>query len=168
MLATKALAEKIRSAKAPRQTPAGGCPGTLSRKISHSEESGPGKASPGRLQNFPVQIKLVPAFGPVFENADLLIAADCTAYACGDFHNRFIKGKTTVIGCPKLDEGDYAVKLTEILQRNSIRSVTLVRMQVPCCGGLTRALQTALSRSGKNIPMETYIITPEGTILGEK
>ena len=167
VLATKALAEKIRAMKAPVQTLAGSCPGTLSRKIPRSKENSPSQAVPGRLQNFPVQIKLVPTFGPVFENADLLIAADCTAYAYGDFHNRFIRGKTTIIGCPKLDEGDYAEKLTQILQQNTIRSVTLVRMQVPCCGGLTRTLQTAISRSGKNIPVETCIITPEGTILGE-
>ena len=165
VLAVKALAENIKAMKAPGQAPAGGCPGTLSRKISHEPQPDASGAVPGRLQNFPVQIKLVPTFGPVFEDADLLIAADCTAYACGDFHSRFIKGKTTLIGCPKLDEGDYADKLTQILRQNPIRSVTLVRMQVPCCGGLTRALQTAMSRSGKHIPMETYIITPEGTIL---
>ena len=160
VLATKALAEKIQAMKAPVQIPAGGCPGTLSRKITHSEESSPVHTVSGRLQNFPVQIKLVPTSGPIFENADLLIAADCTAYAYGDFHNRFIRGKATIIGCPKLDEGDYADKLTEILKHNSIKSVTLVRMQVPCCGGLTRALQTAMGRSGKHIPMETWIITP--------
>ncbi len=167
VLAAKALAEKLKSVKAPQQSSPGGCPGSLSRKISHTDEPASVQSVPGRLQNFPVQIKLVPTFGPVFEDADLLIAADCTAYAYGDFHNRFIRGKTTIIGCPKLDEGDYADKLTEILKQNSIRSVTLVRMQVPCCGGLTRALQTAMERSGKSIPMETYIITPEGTILGQ-
>ena len=165
VLATKSLAEKIRSTSVPKQVPAGGCPGTLSRKLRGSDVLDPKEPAPGRLQNFPVQIKLVPTISPIFEDAHLLIAADCTAYAYGDFHNRFIKGKITLIGCPKLDEGDYADKLTEILRNNSIRSVTLVRMQVPCCGGLTRALQTAMERSGKHIPMETYIITPEGTIL---
>ena len=130
VLATKALAEKIKSLKAPKQVPIGGCPGTLSRKLQPTDA--PAQAIPGRLQNFPVQIKLVPTFGPVFDDVDLLIAADCTAYAYGDFHNRFIKGKTTLIGCPKLDEGDYADKLTEILRKNSIRSLTLVRMQGTC------------------------------------
>ena len=164
VMAAKAFLKKVQST-ASQNAPAGGCPGTLSRKLQPNGETGPVQAVPGRLQNFPVQIKLVPTFGAMFEDADLLIAADCTAYAYGDFHNRFIRGKTTLIGCPKLDEGDYAEKLTEILQKNSIRSVTLVRMQVPCCGGLTRAVQTAMSRSGKSIPLETYIITPEGTIL---
>ena len=167
VLAAKAIAEKIKGMKTKNPAPVHSCPGTLSRKIQHEETPASTQAVPGRLQNFPVQIKLVPTFGPIFEDADLLIAADCTAYAYGDFHNRFIKGKTTIIGCPKLDEGDYADKLTEILKSNPIRSVTLVRMQVPCCGGLTRALQTAMERSGKNIPMNTYIITPEGTILGQ-
>lgn len=162
VLASKAFLEKLKGS-----APSGGCPGTLSRKLKPQQEADPVQAPISRLQNFPVQIKLVPTFGPVFENADLLVAADCTAYAYGDFHSRFIKGKTTIIGCPKLDEGDYTDKLTEILRRNTIRSVTLVRMQVPCCGGLTRALQTAIQRSGRDIPLETYIITPEGTILGE-
>ena len=136
------------------------CPGTLSRKIEHSI------ASPGRLANFPVQLKLVPVKGDVFDGADLLIAADCVAYAYGDFHNRFIKGRTTVIGCPKLDDIDYSEKLTEIIKNNSIRSITLVRMQVPCCGGLARALETAVERSGKDIPVEVYIIAPNGEIVG--
>ena len=162
VLATTALAEKVKKVP-PRPT---ACPGTLSRKIQHTDVPAAAPA-PGRLQNFPVQIKLVPTFGPVFEDVDLLIAADCTAYAYGDFHNRFIKGRTTLIGCPKLDEGDYADKLTEILRQNTVRSVTLVRMQVPCCGGLTRALQTALLRSGKSVPLTTHIITPDGTVLGE-
>ena len=166
VLATKALAEKLRSMMTPAQVPAGGCPGTRSRRIVH-EASAPAAAGvPGQLENFPVQLKLVPTFGPIYENADLLIAADCTAYACGDFHSRFIRGRTTVIGCPKLDEGDYTDKLTRIFSTNSIRSVTLVRMQVPCCGGLTRAVQEALKRSGKNIPMTTFIVTPEGNIMG--
>lgn len=136
------------------------CPGTLSRKIEHNI------SSPGRLENFPVQLKLVPVKGDVFENADLLIAADCVAYAYGDFHNRFIKGRTTIIGCPKLDDIDYSEKLTEIIKNNSIRSITLVRMQVPCCGGLARALETAVKRSGKDIPVEVYIIAPNGEIVG--
>ncbi len=167
VLAAKALAKKVKDLTAAQRPVVGGCPGTMSRKIAHSDAPASSLSVPGRLQNFPVQLKLVPTFGPVFEDADLLIAADCTAYAYGDFHRRFISGKTTIIGCPKLDEGDYADKLTEILKQNTIRSITLVRMQVPCCGGLTRALQTALERSGKSIPTETYIITPEGTILGE-
>ena len=167
VLATKALAEKIKAMKVPVKIPSGGCPGTLSRKITPAAPEATAPA-PGCLQNFPVQLRLVPTFGPIFEDAALLIAADCTAYACGDFHSRFIKGKTTLIGCPKLDEGDYAEKLTAILKQNPVRSVTLVRMQVPCCGGLTRAVQTAIRSSGRAIPLETFIITPEGNILESK
>ena len=163
VLAAKALAEKLRPMM--KQSAPGGCPGTASRMLRQEKAEAPTSSAPGRLANFPVQLKLVPAFGPFYENADLLIAADCTAFACGDFHDRFIKGRTTLIGCPKLDEGDYTEKLTRILSSNSIRSITLVRMQVPCCGGLTRAVQTALKQSGKQIPMNTCIITPEGTIL---
>lgn len=146
----------------------GGCPGSISRKIIHQDVPSAQVEVPGRLENFPVQIKLVPTFGPFYENADLLIAADCTAFAYGDFHNRFIQGRTTLIGCPKLDEVNYAEKLTEILKNNSIRSVTLVRMQVPCCGGLTRAVQAAMERSGKSIPMHTVIIAPDGSILNNQ
>lgn len=141
------------------------CSGTMNRKTLSSPETLTPAPVPGRLENFPVQIRLVPSQGPVFTDADLLIAADCTAYAYGNFHEEFIKGRTTLIGCPKLDAEDYAEKLTEIIRNNSIRSVTLVRMQVPCCGGLTRALQTAVERSGKTLPVETMIITPQGTIL---
>lgn len=144
------------------------CPGTVSRKIVHTDiEDTPFKLF-SRLQNFPVQIKLVPVSSPMFNDSDLLIAADCTAYAYGDFHNRFIKGKTTIIGCPKLDDVNYADKLSEILRSNSIKSVTLVRMQVPCCAGLARALDTAIILSGKNIPVSTYIITPDGNIIESK
>ena len=139
----------------------------LSRMMAHKDTPASCTEVPGRLQNFPVQLKLVPTFGPFYENSDLLIAADCTAFAYGDFHNRFIKGKTTIIGCPKLDAVDYAEKLGEILKNNSIRSVTLVRMQVPCCGGLTAALQRAMESSGKNIPCQVVIVAPDGTILGE-
>ena len=147
-----------------REAPAYNEAAVLAAKAGKPREAVPAES---RLQNFPVQIRLVPVVSPMFADADLLIAADCTAYAYGDFHSRFIRGRTTLIGCPKLDEGDYADKLTEILRQNTIRSVTLVRMQVPCCGGLTRALQTAIQRSGRDIPLETYIITPEGTVLGE-
>lgn len=143
----------------------GGCPGSASRKITHMDAQADCGEVPGRLENFPVQIKLLPTFSSFYEDADLLIAADCTAFAYGDFHNRFIKGRTTLIGCPKLDEVNYAEKLTEIFKNNSIRSVTLVRMQVPCCGGLTRAVQIAMEQSGKEIPIHTVIITPDGSIM---
>ena len=111
---------------------------------------------------WPVQIKLVPVHAPYFENADLLIAADCSAYAYGNFHEDYIRGRITLIGCPKLDAVDYSEKLTELFRRNDIRSVLVVRMQVPCCGGLTHAVETALAASGRDIPLRVVILTPSG------
>ena len=143
-----------------------GCPGSA----AISFERRPAAASApvaSQLRQFPVQIKLVPVNAPYFQGADLLIAADCTAYAYGDFHNRFIKNRITLIGCPKLDEGDYAEKLTRILAENDIRSVTIVRMQVPCCGGLENAAKRALQQSGKFLPWQVVTITADGRILGE-
>ena len=117
-----------------------------------------------QLQNFPVQIKLVPPNAPWFENADLLIAADCTAFSYGNFHNDFMKNKVTMIGCPKLDGVDYSMKLLRILQFNDIRSVTVVRMEVPCCGGLDFAARKALQESGKDIPLQVVTVCTNGTI----
>ena len=102
---------------------------------------------------------------PAFDGADLLIAADCTAYAYGNFHNDIIKNRITIIGCPKLDEGDYAEKLTAILQNNDIKSVTIARMQVPCCGGIENAAKRAIQQSGKFLPWQVITITPDGRIL---
>lgn len=119
------------------------------------------------LSQWPVQIKLAPVNAPYFQGANLLIAADCTAYAYGDFHNRFIKGKITLIGCPKLDMVEYAEKLTEIISNNDIKSVTVVRMEVPCCGGIEYAAKTALQNSGKFIPWQVVTIATDGKILSE-
>ena len=116
------------------------------------------------LVNWPVQIKLVSVNAPYFTNADLLIAADCTAYAYGDFHQRFIRGRITLVGCPKLDEGDYTEKLAAIIANNSIKSIAVVRMEVPCCGGLQRAAEEALRRSGKELPLEVVTISTSGEI----
>jgi NAD-dependent dihydropyrimidine dehydrogenase PreA subunit len=121
--------------------------------------------APSHLGNFPVQIKLVPVNARCFENADLLIAADCTAYAYGDFHAEFIKDRVTLIGCPKLDGVNYAQKLTQIFADNAIRSITVVRMQVPCCGGLSFAVKTALENCGKAIPCRVITVTPDGKLL---
>ncbi|HOV42232.1 MAG TPA: 4Fe-4S ferredoxin, partial [Oscillospiraceae bacterium] len=118
-----------------------------------------------QLGQWPVQIKLVPVNAPYFENANLLVAADCTAFAFGDFHNRFIRNRITLIGCPKLDEGDYSEKLTEILKRNNIKSITVVRMEVPCCGGIVNAVTTALKNSGKMIPWQVVTISTDGEII---
>lgn len=117
-----------------------------------------------QLAQWPVQIKLVPISAPYFAGANLLVAADCTAFAYGNFHGEFMKNKVTLIGCPKLDEGDYSQKLTEIIAKNDIKSVTVVRMEVPCCGGIERAVITALKNSGKFIPWQVVTITIDGEI----
>ena len=119
----------------------------------------------GQLSNFPVQLKLVPPTAPYFNGADLLIAADCTAFSYGNFHNDFIRGRVTLIGCPKLDMVDYSVKLTQIFANNNIRSVTVVRMTVPCCGGISYAVNTAIEASGKKIPVNVITISPDGQIV---
>ena len=121
--------------------------------------------APNCLQNFPVQIKLAPVTAPYFADADLLIAADCTAFAYGNFHRDFINGRVTLVGCPKLDGVNYAEKLAAILQNNNIRSVTLTRMTVPCCGGLSYAAETAIAQCGKNIPLQIVTITPDGQLV---
>ena len=115
-----------------------------------------------QLRNFPVQIKLAPVNAPWFEDADLLIAADCTAFAYPDFHRDFIRGKVVLIGCPKLDTVNYAEKLTQIFRYNNIRSITVTRMTVPCCGGLTMAVKNAIAASGKDIPLNIVTIRPDG------
>ena len=117
------------------------------------------------LRQWPVQIKLVPVSASYFDGAHLLIAADCTAYAYANFHQEFIRNRITLIGCPKLDEGDYSEKLTEIIRQNDIKSVSIVRMEVPCCGGLARAAETALKNSGKFIPWQVKIISTDGHIV---
>lgn len=120
-----------------------------------------------QLRQWPVQIKLVPVNAPYFDGANLLVAADCTAYAYGNFHNEFIKNRITLIGCPKLDEEDYTEKLSAIIAENNIKSLTVVRMEVPCCGGLERAAVTALQNSGKFIPWRVVTISTDGQILDE-
>ncbi len=119
----------------------------------------------GELSQWPIQIKLVPSKAPWFDGRDLLVAADCTAFAVRDFHEKFIKGRVTVVGCPKLDSADYSEKLSEMLSSNDIRSVTLVRMEVPCCGGMVRAVKEAIGTSGKNVPLKVYTVSREGKIL---
>ncbi len=143
-----------------------GCPGTNSKAIKR-EISAPVKAVSvtGQLQQWPCQIKLVPVNAPYFDGANLLVAADCTAYAYGNFHNDFIRNHITLIGCPKLDEGDYAEKLTAIIKNNNIKSVKIVRMEVPCCGGIENAVKRALQASGKFIPWQVVTISTDGKIL---
>lgn len=145
-----------------------GCPGSQSRKIEQTEfvDAEISYTKPvSRLSQWPVQIKLVPVNAPYFDGAKLLIAADCTAYAYAAFHEQFIKGHITLVGCPKLDSVDYSEKLTEIISNNDIKSVTVVRMEVPCCGGLEHAAKTALQQSGKFIPWQVVTISTDGKIL---
>ena len=146
----------------------GGCPGSRMMQFSHDEaQSAPAFAgrSVSRLAQWPCQIKLVPTQAPFFDGAKLLIAADCTAYAYANMHEEFMRGRVTVIGCPKLDAVDYTEKLTEIIKNNDIKSVTIVRMEVPCCGGLQRAAENALKNSGKFIPWQVVTISRDGRIL---
>ena len=144
-----------------------GCPGSQSRNIRRAEEINkepPRTERVSRLSQWPVQIKLVPVTAPYFDGARLLIAADCTAYAYAAFHERFIKGHITLVGCPKLDSVDYSEKLTEIIRGNDIKSVTVVRMEVPCCGGLELAAKKALRQSGKFIPWQVVTVTVDGRL----
>ena len=141
-----------------------GCPGSACQSIER-KESASAVNVPGRLQNFPIQIKLAPPNAPYFDGSDLLIAADCTAYSYGNFHNDFMKNRVTLIGCPKLDSVDYSQKLTQILSMNNIRSVTLTRMTVPCCGGLAFAVKNAIESSGKDIVLNIVTISPDGRII---
>lgn len=150
----------------------GGCPGMRMRQMHHRENQAAPQQEPAseaapvsQLMQWPCQIKLVPVNAPYFQDAKLLIAADCTAFAYGNFHNRFMKGKITLIGCPKLDEADYSEKLTEIIKNNEIKSVTVLRMEVPCCGGLEMAVKKALMNSGKMIPWQVATISVDGKII---
>lgn len=159
--------KKNQSMKTDEKLPCG-CPGTVSQKIQRNEVSvanDKAQQPSSQLMQWPVQIKLVPINAPYFENVNLLIAADCSAYAYGDFHNRFIKNRIALIGCPKLDEGSYSEKLTEILKRNNIKSVTVVRMEVPCCGGIENAVKEALLNCGKLIEWQVVTISTDGQIL---
>ena len=144
----------------------GGCPGSQAMSFAHADrQEVPSVATVSRLAQWPCQIKLVPTQAPFFDGAKLLVAADCTAYAYANMHEDFMKGKITIIGCPKLDAVDYTEKLTAIIRDNDIKSVTIVRMEVPCCGGLQRAAETALQASGKFIPWQVVTISRDGRIL---
>lgn len=165
----KAAVIANQSAKSGEETVFSGCPGSRSMAFERNTEKE--KASEktiemdSQLRQWPVQIKLVPINAPYFDNANLLIAADCSAFAYGDFHNKFIKNHVVVVGCPKLDEGDYSEKLTAILKNNNIKSVKVVRMEVPCCGGIEYATIEALKNSGKMIPWQVVTISTDGRIL---
>ena len=149
-MSTKDQADSPAAGTSPAITPSEACPSSA----IHSE-----------LTQWPVQIKLAPVTAPFFNGADLLIAADCTAYAYGDFHPSFIRGRITLIGCPKLDSVDYSEKLTEIIARNDLKSITVVRMEVPCCGGIEFAVKNALNASGKETPLNVVTVSTDGRIL---
>ena len=161
------LAKKAAALKNSAPVTRTGCPGSMSQALRHDDA--PAAPAAGglisRLAQWPVQIKLLPIEAPFYDGAKLLVAADCTAFSRADFHERFMRGRITMIGCPKLDEGDYAEKLTEILRRNDIREVTVVRMEVPCCGGIQRAVETALRQSGKFIPWQVVTLGRDGNII---
>ena len=146
-----------------------GCPGSMARAIERKSVNTDNRAVSGKIESelrqWPVQIKLAPIRAPYFDGANLLIAADCTAYAYGDFHRDFVHNRKVLIGCPKLDEGDYTEKLTEIIRQNDIKSLTIVRMQVPCCGGLEHAAVNALKASGKFIPWQVKVIATDGSLV---
>lgn len=154
-----------------KDIPTKGCPGSNMHTITRKQkESNPivlkeQQEVISQLNQWPVQIKLVPANAPYFKGANLLIAADCTAFAYADFHSQFMKNRITLIGCPKLDEGDYAEKLTEICRQNDLKSITVVRMEVPCCGGIVNAVKTALTNSRKMIPWQIATISIDGKII---
>lgn len=147
------------------------CPGARIKMMKREEHTAQetnaksGEEMVSRLSNWPVQIKLAPTKAPYFDGAKLLIAADCSAYAYGDFHNQFIRGRVTLIGCPKLDQVDYTEKLTEIIRNNDVKSVMVVKMEVPCCGGIERAVVDAMKASGKFIPWQVMTITTDGRML---
>ena len=144
------------------------CPGMRAMALHpESPAASVDRAAPSQLRQWPVQIKLAPIHAPYFQGAKLLIAADCTAYAFAAFHERFMKGRVTLVGCPKLDGVDYAEKLTEIIKSNDIQSVTVVRMEVPCCGGLEQAVKSALMHSGKFLPWQVVVLSTDGHILSE-
>ena len=143
----------------------GGCPGSRMRQMKRETTAPTENKMESQLQQWPVQIKLVPTQAPYFEGAKLWIAADCTAYAYANFHQDFIRGKVVLVGCPKLDSVDYSEKLEEIIQSNNISSMTVVRMEVPCCGGLEMAAKKALQNSGKFIPWQVVTISVDGKIL---
>ena len=143
-----------------------GCPGTHAEKFERKEAPCCcGEEPASQLAQWPVQIRLLAPNAPYFDGAELLVAADCTAYAYANMHGKFMHGRVTLVGCPKLDDVDYSEKLTAIISGNNIKSVTVVRMEVPCCGGIESAVKTAVSASGKDIPVEVVIISTRGQII---
>ena len=166
--------EAVKANQQKKAPHSGGCPGSMAKQFSRPsstmnlpEDTSYESGCCSQLRQWPVQIKLAPINAPYFKDANLLIAADCTAYAYGNFHQKFIRNRITLIGCPKLDQTEYAEKLTQIIKNNDIKSITVVRMEVPCCGGIEYAVKTALQNSGKWIPWQVVVISTDGKILSE-
>ncbi len=161
-------AAAVQAAKA-RKAHSAGCPSSRPRVMTPppAPAGAPGTGMPSRLRTWPVQIKLVPPKAPWLDGADLLVAADCTAFAYGNFHDDFIRGRVCLVGCPKLDHVDYSEKLTDLLGENDVRSVTVARMEVPCCGGLEHAVKEAVRDSGRNVPLRVVTIGVDGRIVSD-
>lgn len=158
-------AVKANQARKAAEKPAAGCPGIRVRAMQPTEEASPVQAAvPSQLRQWPVQIKLAAPTASCFQQAHLLVAADCTAYAYGSFHQDYIRGRVTLIGCPKLDDEDYSKKLTEIISLNELHDILVVRMEVPCCGGIERAVKQAVANSGKQIPVKVVTIGVDGSV----
>ncbi len=165
------MKNKMEKMQKERQRIPSGCPGSQAKAVrKEHQEQIYGQASPvfvSQLRQWPVQIKLAPVNAPYFNGAKLLVAADCTAYAYAGFHDRFMKDHITLVGCPKLDVVDYSEKLTEIIRQNEIKSVSVVRMEVPCCSGIVNAVKTALMNSGKFVPWSVTVLSIDGNIVEE-
>lgn len=164
----EAAVKAAQAAKREQAAMACGCPGEMARTLTRpaaAPAAAPQAGNASELRQWPVQIKLAPVNAPYFDGAKLLIAADCTAYAYGNFHADFIRGHVTLIGCPKLDAVDYSEKLSQIIAQNDIRSITVTRMEVPCCGGIENAVKQALMKSGKMIPWQVVTIAADGRII---
>ena len=159
-------AAKAAAAKETREPLPCGCPGTHAKTFDRKDHAEcDHREIKSMLAQWPVQIRLIPPHAPYLDGADLLLAADCTAFAYGDFHRKFIRGRITLVGCPKLDDEDYAAKLTEIFRQNDVKSVTVARMEVPCCGGLEQAVKRAILQSRKDIPCRVAVISTDGRLL---
>ncbi len=164
----KELVEKRMQEKSQDEPLPCGCPGHHAKVITHKEPINVHEEKielSSQLRQWPVQIKLVSPMAPYFEGADILVAADCTAFAYANIHQDFMKGKITLIGCPKLDDVDYSEKLTAILKNNNIKSITVLRMEVPCCSGIVNAVKNAMIASGKLIPWGYKVVATDGTLL---
>ncbi|MDR2487942.1 MAG: 4Fe-4S binding protein [Desulfovibrio sp.] len=162
---SSAVTQRVTEERKENPQPVCACPGMSSREIARPFHTVSAQISQSQLRQWPIQIRLVPVTAPYFANAHLLIAADCAAYAYANFHEDFMRDKISLIGCPKLDDGDYSDKLSAIIASNTIAGIVVVRMEVPCCAGISGAALAALEKSGKELPMQVYTLSVNGRIL---